>query len=147
MSVVERLLARSVRDGACLRWTGAHTPKGYGQIAIEKRRQAVHRVAFSTWVGPIADGLEIDHVKARGCRFRDCIEPTHLEAVTHVENIARALVKTHCLNGHEMTPENSKPTNRRDRPPGGRRCRRCVNDQRIRARAARRAGREEVRHG
>lgn len=50
---------------------------------------AVHRLAYEVAVGAIPDGYVIDHVRERGCRFRDCIEPRHLEAVTQAENVAR----------------------------------------------------------
>lgn len=86
-----RLLAKSVVvDGGCRRWTGAHEHKGYGHISVGPRLRPVHVVAYEIWIGPIPDGHEIDHVYASGCRYRDCFEPAHLEAVTHAENIRRA---------------------------------------------------------
>ncbi|QNJ56915.1 HNH endonuclease [Mycobacterium phage Reindeer] len=72
-----------------------------------------------TWVGPIPDGYEIDHVFARGCVHRDCIEPTHLEAVTRQENMARIPADhraeskiTHCPSGHLYDEENIRWTTR-----------------------------------
>src|SRR5689334_13012943 len=91
--VAERLVARSAlaSDGSgCIRWQGAHTPKGYGLISVEGRGRRVHILAHLLWIGDIPEGCEIDHVAKRGCRWRDCLNPQHLEAVTHVENIARA---------------------------------------------------------
>ncbi|MGV9482293.1 HNH endonuclease signature motif containing protein [Gordonia aichiensis] len=68
-----------------------------------------HRVAYTEWKGPIPEGLEIDHVAANGCRNRDCINPLHLEAVTHRENVLRMTgLITHCPAGHPYTPENTK---------------------------------------
>lgn len=97
----ERLLARSERDQTtgCLRWTGALTHKGYGLMSVDNHVQQVHRIAYAVWVGPIPESLEIDHVHERGCRYRDCIEPTHLEPVTHGENVRRAARARRALTG------------------------------------------------
>lgn len=146
--IAERLIERAYRatDGTgCLRWTGAHTPKGYGQIVVDGDVVAVHRAAHEAWIGPIPDGHEVDHVHERGCRHRDCIEPTHLEAVTHAENVRRQLAaRTHCVRGHELTPGNVK-LYRTSKGYVGRRCRRCFNDERN---ARRRSIREqENAHG
>lgn len=140
-----RLIEGSKRDSAsgCLRWQGAKNPKGYGEITVDNRRRAVHRIAHEVWIGPIPEGFEIDHVAANGCVHRDCIEPSHLEAVTHLENLARKPERTHCKNGHEYTPENT----RWSAPQAGREnrsriCRACRRDRRAAARAARKAERE-----
>ena len=81
-----RLLALASRTPTgCLEWTGSRSPQGYGRIRIGGRNGKVapaHRVAWETWVGPIPDGLVIDHT----CRNRACIEPTHLRTVSASEN-------------------------------------------------------------
>lgn len=106
-TVEEKLVLNSHRDGGCLRWAGAHTPKGYGHVSVDGRARPVHVVAHEMWIGPVPPGHEVDHVHERGCRFRDCIEPGHLEAVTHAENVRRQLaLVTHCAQGHEFTAEN-----------------------------------------
>lgn len=89
VSIADWLMERSVMDGACRRWIGAHNPKGYGQLTEHGRVRPVHQLAYEAWVGPIPEGYEVDHVKALGCRWRDCINPMHLEAVTHRENVRR----------------------------------------------------------
>lgn len=61
------------------------SPKGYARSNFFGRQQAVHRVSYLVYVGPIPDGLEIDHL----CRVRRCCNPEHLEAVTHAENLRR----------------------------------------------------------
>jgi hypothetical protein len=91
-NILDHLHARAVRDvdTGCLRWTGAHNRSGYGQLKLDTGRvESVHRLAYEAAFGPIPDGLHIDHVFLRGCRFRDCIEPSHLEAVTPEENVRR----------------------------------------------------------
>lgn len=109
-TIEEKLLLNSVRDGGCLRWTRSHNPEGYGQVSVAGIWRLVHRVAYELWVGPIPEDLTIDHVLARGCVHRDCLEPTHLEAVTNAENVRRKPTQptpTHCKNGHEWTAENT----------------------------------------
>lgn len=138
--LTERLLANSARaENGCLRWTGMCTEKGYGRISVDNRLRPVHVIAHEVWIGPVPDGYDVDHVHARGCRFRDCIEPSHLEAVTHAENVRRAMALiTHCPKGHEYTPDNIRWV----RPNPGqsarrRNCKRCFNASQKRRRAAR----------
>lgn len=142
ITMEERLLKGAARDAqtGCLRWRGSHNHKGYGYVLVDGKKTGAHRVAYELWIGPIPDGHEIDHVSSRGCAYRDCIESSHLEAVTHLENLARKPVRTHCKNGHEYTPENT----RWSAPPAGREnrsriCRACRRDRRAAARAAKKA--------
>jgi hypothetical protein len=72
-------------------------------------------------VGEIPEGLELDHL----CRNTLCVNPDHLEPVTHAENIQRGHAArgpvTHCRRRHEMTAENSYFDGR----TGKRYCRSC----------------------
>lgn len=74
------------------------------------RHTQTHRAAYELWVGPIPDGLVLDHL----CRVRACCNPVHLEPVTHRENIARGqapsaivVATNRCKRGHELTEENT----------------------------------------
>jgi len=77
------------------------------------------RVIYRELVGPIPEGLDLDHL----CRNRSCVNPGHLEPVTHRENMRRAR-KTHCRQGHPFDDENTRIT-----PTGERRCRACHRAQ------------------
>jgi hypothetical protein len=128
-SVEQRLLEGSeVAENGCRRWTGVHQHKGYGQITTGNKTRMVHRIAYEVWIGPIPAGLEIDHVREKGCLYRDCIEPAHLEAVSHAENLRRKPKATHCPNGHEFTPENTRFQVQKNRSIPARRCRQCHMD-------------------
>lgn len=123
-------------ETGCHVWHGARNPKGYGQFHWphgRTRLRAAHRASYELHIGPVPDELEVDHL----CKNRACVNPEHLELVTHAENVARSR-PTHCTNGHELTPDNVKPTSLKRGKYRGRRCRRCFNDQRRARRQQRR---------
>jgi hypothetical protein len=93
MIPAEVKLSRFVVDAesGCHRWQGAHNWNGYGLVTINRVMMGVHRAAYELLVGPIPEGYEVDHVRVRGCKHRDCINPEHLEAVTKQENRARVV--------------------------------------------------------
>ena len=70
---LERFVIRITVDGDCWRRSASLDAKGYGQFYLEGRQQRSHRASYMMFVGPIPDGLTIDHVRARGCRFKDCV--------------------------------------------------------------------------
>lgn len=102
----------------CWEWSRSLTSEGYGHLYYLGRKEYAHRIAWRLWVGPIPDELELDHL----CRNRSCCYPAHLEPVTHRTNLRRGIpgMATHCVNGHEFTPENT-----RRRKEGRRQCRAC----------------------
>ena len=115
-------------DG-CWLWTAAKRPSGYGVFWLRSANRMVtaHRYAYEISVGPIPDGLHIDHVHARGCRSTSCVNPAHLEPVTFDENMRRwSATITSCKNGHPYTPENTYV--RKDRP-GNRMCKACRRER------------------
>jgi hypothetical protein len=95
----------------CWYWNGATYSKGYGQLWRDGQRISAHRLSFELFVGQIPPGLEINHL----CETPCCVNPAHLEAVTHRENLAYSYreeqntgkFKTHCKRGHEFSPENT----------------------------------------
>ena len=118
-----RLPADPDRDG-CWEWVGAKDGRGYADFYYNKAVGQAHRYAYETFVGDIPEGLALDHL----CRVPLCVNPEHLEPVTWRENLMRGNTwtrrnaeKTHCVQGHEYTPENTYVC-----PKGWRRCRTCI---------------------
>lgn len=136
----------------CVIFTGRERGEGYGGVSLGRGREAsAHRLAYELLVGPIPDGMTIDHVchnrsltcrGGRGCLHRRCVNPHHLEPVPSSENTRRAARRPNalwarkksggrdeCGNGHAMTPENTVWEKWRadsdDRRP---RCRQCRKD-------------------
>lgn len=133
MTTAERFWSKtSARDDGCIVWTGAKNDRGYGWFHANNKMIKAHRWVYEYRKGPIPAGLVIDHL----CRNPSCVNPDHLEVVTAAENTRRGnspvpknALKTHCLRGHEYTPENTL------KMPGGRNCRVCKRTWRERARA------------
>ena len=77
--------------GQCWVWTGtlikSGWAKGYASLRVGKRPMRVHQYSYLLTKGAVPEGLEIDH----HCRTRNCVNPDHLEAVTHLENMRRSI--------------------------------------------------------
>lgn len=128
--VLERVLARielgEMFNGTpCWIFQGALT-WGYGVTSKDGRPLRTHRVTYEALVGPIPDGLDIDHL----CRVRACCNPEHLEPKTRRANVlcgetvtAANAAKTHCPRGHELSGDNLIPSARRQ---GKRQCATCA---------------------
>lgn len=71
----------------CWLWTGGRAGRGdlYGQFWYGGTQGLAHRFSYETLVGPVPEGLELDHL----CRVQHCVNPTHLEPVTPAVNIQR----------------------------------------------------------
>lgn len=100
--------ARVDASGDCWEWTGSKTSYGYGIVIRNWRRTGAHREAYRLLVGPIPEGLTIDHL----CRNHSCVNPDHLEPVTRAENVRRGIPagywgkQPRCTKGHPYTPDN-----------------------------------------
>lgn len=111
-------------NSGCWLWLGAVGSYGHGQFSINRKARPAHRIAYEAAFGAVPAGLELDHL----CRVPCCVNPRHLEAVTHRENMLRSPIagpaanrrKTHCPYGHPYDEGNTY----RDKL-GKRTCREC----------------------
>ena len=133
-TTADRFWAKVTRDreDGCWEWTGGMT-SGYGRFFVggqsRPKQVGAHRWAYQHLIGPIPDGLQLDHL----CRNRACVNPAHLEPVSQRVNVlrgeglsAKQARQTHCRHGHEFTPENTRMAKGRKRH-----CRQCQHYRNI----------------
>ncbi len=148
----ENLLQRmEPQPNGCIHYTGTIDSNGYGKSTFPAGDSA-HRAAYELFVGPIPDGFTIDHechnadetcVGGPTCLHRRCVNWEHLSAKPSADNTKASdrstgsinAAKTHCIHGHEYTPENTYVSPGR---PGSRECRKCNRDATARWTAKRR---------
>lgn len=131
-SARERLLAKLFpQPNGCWHWDGFIDPQGYGRTGYKGRRSTpLHQAVYDCLVGPVPDGLVIDHAchshstdckGGRTCLHRRCGNPDHMELVTPAENSRRAAaLVAACPNGHPYEESNTYIS-------GGQRfCRTCM---------------------
>jgi hypothetical protein len=158
-SVAERFWSFVTRgpDDECWPWQGMIGKTGsYGVLTVARRKIYAHRVAYELLVGPIPDGLTLDHLchtrdttcpGGKACVHRRCVNPAHLEPVSGRINRLRGrsmpalnAAKTHCKHGHPFDAANTYVDKH-----GHRDCRTCITDaqRRYNARKKQEARRED----
>lgn len=121
----------TISERGCWIWRPAsRNPLGYGQVWYSGRLRNAHIAVWECFFGPCPEDRELDHL----CRVSSCVNPLHLEPITHRENMQRGMwgQKTHCPRGHEYTEANTyySPEKRH------RWCRQCARDHQKRLRVA-----------
>lgn len=113
-------------DG-CWEWTSADNGSGYCTFWTGEAKRYVHRISYEMARGPIPHGHELDHT----CRNRRCVNPDHLEPVTHQVNLlrgdtvnARYARRTACNYGHPLSGSNLHI-----KVDGSRSCRTCGRER------------------
>ena len=114
----------------CWNWQGGKNTSGYGEFRSAAGPMVrAHRLAYEWQIGAIPEGYDLHHT----CENRLCVNPAHLMPVTKRDHTALfnqncpsffRRQQTHCVHGHEFTPENT----RRNRF-GYRQCRECARKQ------------------
>lgn len=104
--LIDRILAKTNPEPntGCWLWDAAINRDGYGIVGIKGRSVEAHSALYKIVCGEVPPGLELDHK----CRVRCCVNPDHLEPVTHHENMSRSshATRTHCPSGHPYSGDN-----------------------------------------
>lgn len=124
----ERFWSKVQKTETCWKWQGGKHSNGYGRFYPKHDVEVgAHEFAYTLQSGAIPEGKELDHL----CKNRDCVNPSHLEPVTHHENLLRGAtipaknaVKTHCIRGHPLEGDNLTKAHLKN---GQRHCRQCHN--------------------
>lgn len=106
LPTLDRLLSYVEKTDSCWLWNGTTSRTGYGRTSHKGVQCSTHRLFYELLVGPIPEGLEIDHL----CMVRNCVNPDHLEPVDHKTNVMRspnslpnrARAQTECKHGHPL---------------------------------------------
>lgn len=153
--IIDRLMRKvTILENGCWLWNGCLDQCGYGMISHARYRcKRVHVVYYEHHIGQVPSGLVLDHTchnptncsGGLSCQHRKCVNPAHLEPVTHDENVRRGVknwrnaqdacaahqrAKTHCPKGHPYDAENTRHKTRK----GGGVNRTCMECGRIYAR-------------
>ena len=111
--IEERFWSNVHKTETCWLWLGTINDNGYGcfSMSVNGKRfsKRAHRVSYELIVGPVQEGLDLDHL----CRVRNCVNPNHLEPVTRKVNLRRGIGITavrakqdSCIHGHPLSGDN-----------------------------------------
>ena len=100
-TISDRFWSKVDKTDSCWLWTACKNRKGYGHFSVggrSGRPHLAHRMSYEFLIGPIPQGLTIDHL----CKNKACVNPEHLEAVPNAVNTGRSdrATKTECVHGH-----------------------------------------------
>jgi hypothetical protein len=117
--VWDRFWEKVDKTPSCWLWKASKYKDGYGQFyPVHGRPHAAHKWLYEQLNGPVDPGIELDHM----CRVRHCVNPEHLEPVTHRENTLRGTGPTaqnarkkECKNGHKLEGDNLIINSRNER--------------------------------
>jgi hypothetical protein len=120
----ERFWEKVAPAGTCWEWTASCDKNGHGQFTPRHGKSVrAHRFAYEEMVGPIPEGLVLDHL----CRNRPCVNPDHLDPVPQRVNAQRGRTgyntpkRSQCNQGHPF------PEHAQYRSTGTRYCKTCQN--------------------
>jgi hypothetical protein len=89
-----RFLSKVERDpSGCWNWTGRLDDNGYGRFWLNRTNVYAHRASYAFSHGAIESGTVVHH----RCANRSCVNPDHLTAISHHENIAEGLSRADLL--------------------------------------------------
>ena len=101
---IPRIAAKIDSTADCWLWTASKKLNGYGQYNTGGRNWNAHRLVYLLSGRSVDYGIELDHL----CNVRECVNPHHLEPVSHAVNVRRAADRvTACVRGHEYTTRNT----------------------------------------
>lgn len=146
VELVDNLTNYWIVESGCWVWLGKVNPNGYGATSREiNGTYAAHRAVFIEHTGPLPSDLILDHL----CRTPLCVNPDHLDPVTHQENIARGdsswRFRETCRSGrHDITDPNNVYVRPGGATPGKRICRQCKLETQRRSDAKYRGKKKEA---
>lgn len=125
----QRFWSQVRKTKKCWNWCGSKMGLGYGRIFVKGKSIVAHRFSYMLLKGSIRKGLELDHL----CRNKKCVNPSHLEAVSHKENCLRGrsftafhAAKKYCKRGHKFNSKNTRMIVHKNRLSPARNCKLCA---------------------